>query len=181
VIKSLHSDLYVYLQSVQGYLSPAIASLFLFGVFWRRATAPAALWAFIVGTLAGFARLAADLTMRDEATLVSSLKQQLYRGAIDASQYAAAIAPIRARHPWIFDFWNLNWLYFAQASLVGTASIIVIVSLMTQPPERGAIKYTWYGATAEEKAATRASWTASDVALSVIVLIVTVIFYVTFW
>ena len=40
VIKSLHSDLYVYLQSVQGYLSPAIAVLFLLGVFWKRATAP---------------------------------------------------------------------------------------------------------------------------------------------
>ena len=46
VIKSLHSDLYVYLQSVQGYLSPAIAALFLLEGFWKRATAPAALWAF---------------------------------------------------------------------------------------------------------------------------------------
>jgi SSS family solute:Na+ symporter len=181
VIKSLHSDLYVYLQSVQGYLSPAIASLFLFGVFWKRATAPAALWAFIVGTLAGLARLAADLAMRDEGAAVSALKQQLYHGVIGVSQYGAAIAPIRARHPWIFDFWNLNWLYFAQGSLVGTALIMLIVSLMTRPPDSGAIKYTWYGATAEERAATRASWTASDVVLSGIVLIATVIFYVSFW
>jgi SSS family solute:Na+ symporter len=53
VIKSLHSDLYVYLQSVQGYLSPAIAVLFILGVFWTRATAPAALWAFVVGVIGG--------------------------------------------------------------------------------------------------------------------------------
>src|SRR5207342_69838 len=49
VIKSLHSDLYVYLQSVQGYLSPAIATLYLLGLFWTRATAPAALIAFVIG------------------------------------------------------------------------------------------------------------------------------------
>ena len=66
VIKSLHSDLYVYLQSVQGYLSPAIAVLFLLGVFWTRATAPAAFWAFVVGIIGGFARLAADLVMRND-------------------------------------------------------------------------------------------------------------------
>ena len=33
VIKSLHSNLYIYLQNVQGYLSPAIAVLFVMGVF----------------------------------------------------------------------------------------------------------------------------------------------------
>jgi SSS family solute:Na+ symporter len=93
VIKSLHSDLYVYLQSVQGYLSPAIATLFLLGVFWKRATAPAALSAFIVGTVAGFGRLAADLLMRNEGAAVGALKQQLYHGTISAAQYAALIAP----------------------------------------------------------------------------------------
>ena len=56
VIKSLHSDLYVYLQSVQGYLSPAIAVLFLLGVFWKRATAPAALWAFVIGVASAASR-----------------------------------------------------------------------------------------------------------------------------
>jgi SSS family solute:Na+ symporter len=181
VIKSLHSDLYVYLQSVQGYLSPAIATLFLLGVFWKRATAPAALWAFLVGTVAGLARLAADLVMRDESATVSALKQQLYRGTVSAAQYAAAITPVRLRHPVIFDFWNLNWLYFAQMSLVVTALVMVLVSLATPPPDASLLRYTWSGATSAEKAATRASWTAVDVALSGIVLLVTVIFYILFW
>ena len=44
VIKSLNSNLYVYLQSVQGYLSPAIVVLFFLGVFWKRANATGALW-----------------------------------------------------------------------------------------------------------------------------------------
>lgn len=181
VIKSLHSDLYVYLQSVQGYLSPAIATLFLLGVFWKRATAPAALCAFIVGTVAGLARLASDLIMRNEAAAVSSLKQQLYHGAISAAQYSASISPIRARHPVIFDFWNLNWLYFAQGSLLLTAALMVIISLATPRPNSAALKYTWFGSTLQEKAATRASWGTIDVVLSCIVLFATIAFYIAFW
>jgi solute:Na+ symporter, SSS family len=181
VIKSLHSDLYVYLQSVQAYLSPAIATLFLFGVFWPRATAPAALYAFIVGTVAGLARLAADLVMKDDGSVVADLKQRLYHGVITAAQYGVAISPIRDRHPVIFDFWNLNWLYFAQASFVISSLLVILVSYLTSPPAPGAIKYTWYGATPAEKAATNASWSGLDVALSVIVLIATAAFYYAFW
>jgi SSS family solute:Na+ symporter len=181
VIKSLHSDLYVYLQSVQGYLSPAIATLFLLGVFWRRATARGALLAFIAGTAAGLARLAADLIMRNEGAAVGALKQQLYHGTVSLAQYESALAPIRARHPLIFDFWNVNWLYFAQASLLGTALILVVVSLASAPPAASALKYTYYGASAAERAATRASWGATDVALSALVLLITVVFYVKFW
>jgi solute:Na+ symporter, SSS family len=181
VIKSLHSDLYVYLQSVQGYLSPAISALFLLGVFWKRATAPAALWAFIVGVIGGFARLAADLVMRNDGSTVATLKQQLYHHAISLDQFKAAIAPIRRAHGWIFDFWNIHWLYYTQILLVVTAALMFVISLLTKPPEPGVARFTWYGATAQEKAATRASWNARDVALSLIVLAAVAVFYITFW
>src|SRR5664280_1229492 len=112
VIKALHTNLYEYLQNVQAYLSPAIAVLFGVGVFWKRATAPAALWSFVVGVVAGFARLAADLVMRTDAGTVKELKQQLYKGVITAQQYADGIAPIQAKHGIIFSFWIIHWLYF---------------------------------------------------------------------
>jgi SSS family solute:Na+ symporter len=181
VIKSLHSDLYVYLQSVQGYLSPAIAVLFVLGVFWKRATAPAALWAFVVGVIGGFARLSADLVMRNDGATVASLKQQLYHRAITPQQYGAAIAPIRNQHGWVFDFWNIHWLYYTQILLVVTASLMIAISLMTKAPDPSAVKFTWYGATAEEKAATRASFSAWDVVLSLIALAAVVLFYIVFW
>jgi SSS family solute:Na+ symporter len=181
VIKSLHSDLYVYLQSVQGYLSPAIAALFLLGVFWSRATAPAALWAFVVGVIGGFARLAADLLMRDDGTLVGQLKQQLYMQSITGAQYAAAIAPIRARHGWIFAFSSIHWLYYTQILLLVTALLLILVSLATAPPSRDTLRYTWYGATPAERAVTRASWSRVDVVLSLIVLAVVLLFYAAFW
>jgi SSS family solute:Na+ symporter len=181
VIKSLHSDLYVYLQSVQGYLSPAIAALFLLGVFWRRATAPAALYAFIVGVIGGFARLVADLVMRDDGTLVTHLRQQLYQHAITPAQYAEAIAPIRARHGWIFAFWNVHWLYYTQLLLLVTALLVIVLSLATPPPSAHSQRFTWYGATPAERAATRASWSRIDVVLSLTVLGAVLLFYAAFW
>jgi len=181
VIKALHSNLYEYLQSVQGYLSPSIAVLFAVGVFWKRATAPAALWAFSIGVIGGFARLAADLVMRNDGGAVKDLKQQLYKGLINADQYAAGIAPIKAKHGIIFDFWNIHWLYFCQGLFVLTAALMIIISLMTKAPDPKTVKYTWYGATPEEKAATKASWNALDVVLSLIVVACVVWFYISFW
>ena len=180
-IKSLHSDLYVYLQSVQGYLSPAIAALFLLGVFWKRATARAALWAFVIGVVGGFARLAADLVMRDEGTVVAHLKQQLYRHAISSEQYAAAIAPIRARHGLIFNFWNIHWLYYTQILFGVTVGLVILLSLMTPAPGADRMRFTWYGASPAERSATRDSWGAAEVVLSLIVLGAVLLFYAAFW
>ena len=181
VIKSLHSDLYVYLQSVQGYLSPAIAALFLLGVFWKRATAQAALWAFVVGVIGGFARLAADLLMRDDGTVVTHFKQQLYQHAITPTQYAANIAPIRARHGLIFDFWSIHWLYYTQILLFLTAGLVLVLSVATPAPSAESVRFTWYGATAAERAATRESWNHWDVLLSALVLVALACFYAAFW
>ena len=181
VIKSLHSNLYQYLQSVQGYLSPAIVVLFVFGAFWKRATAPAALWSFSVGVLGGFARLAADIIMRNDAQAVNDFKEKLYHNTITLEQYNTCIAPIKAKFGLLFEFWNIHWLYYCQILLVVTAALMVVISLMTKAPDPKTIKYTWYGATPEEKAATRASWTASDVVLSLIVVALCVLFYIKFW
>jgi solute:Na+ symporter, SSS family len=181
VIKSLHSDLYVYLQSVQGYLSPAIAVLFLLGVFWKRASATAAFWAFVVGVTGGFARLVADLIMRDDGATVLSLKQQLFHHAISVDQFNTAIAPVRERHGLVFEFWNIHWLYYTQILFAVTAFLLVVLSYLTGKPEAGALKFTWYGATAQEKAATRSSWTALDVVFSLLVLAAVVVFYISFW
>jgi SSS family solute:Na+ symporter len=181
VIKSMHSNLYLYLQSVQGYLSPAIAVLFVGGVFWKRATAKAALWSFMVGIAGGFARLAADIYMRGDEQLVKGLKEQLYMHAITLDQYNAAIAPIRAKFGWIFEIWNIHWLYYCQILLVVTAVLMVVISYMTKVPDAKTVKFTFYGASPEEKAATRKSWNALDVVLSAGVVAAVVCFYYYFW
>ena len=182
VIKNLHMPLYLYLQNVQAYLSPAIAVLFAMGVFWKRATAPAALWAFVIGMVGGFARLAADLVMHTDADAVTKLKVDFYHGDITQAQFDSGIASIRALHNGlIFDFWNIHWLYFCEGLFVLTAVLMVLISLVTKAPDPKTVKFTWYGATPEEKAATRASWNAMDVVLSLIVVGCVVLFYIKFW
>ncbi|MGO8764191.1 MAG: sodium:solute symporter [Limisphaerales bacterium] len=182
VIKSLHSNLYNYLQNVQGYLSPAIAVLFIGGVFWKRATAPAALWSFGVGVIGGFAKLGADIIMRNDSDTVVKLKDQLYQSAITLDQYNAAIAPIKAKYGFIiFDFQTFHQWYYCEALFGLTAVLMVVISLMTKAPDPKTIKYTYYGATPEETAATKASWNGLDVVLSLIVVGLCVLFYIKFW
>ena len=53
--------LYVYLQSVQAYISPPIAAVFLLGVLWPRANARGALAALFTGLVLGAARLVLEL------------------------------------------------------------------------------------------------------------------------
>ena len=182
VIKNLHMPLYLYLQNVQGYLSPAIAVLFGLGVFWKRATAPAALWAFVVGMVAGFGRLALDLIMRGDADAVSKLKGDHYHGVITQTDYETGMAAIRATHNgFLFDIWNIHWLYYCEGLFVLTAALMIVISLMTKAPDPKTVKFTWYGATAEEKAATKASWGTLDIVLSLIVVACVVLFYIKFW
>lgn len=185
VIKALHSNLYEYLQSVQGYLSPSIAVLFAVGVFWKRATAPAALWAFSIGVIGGFARLAADLMFKDvkatNGATLKELKVQLYEKVITADQYASFIAPIKQKYGALFYLEDIHWLYWCQILFAVTLVLMIVISLMTKAPDPKTIKYTWYGATPEEKAATRASWGTVDVVLSLIVVACVVAFYLRFW
>jgi SSS family solute:Na+ symporter len=181
VIKMLSSNLYEYLQNVQSYLSPAIVVLFIAGVFWKRATAPAAFWSFLVGILGGFARLVADIVMKAHKADVAALKQQLFHHTISVDQYNAALAPLKAQYGIVFDLWNINWLFFCQTLLVTSAVLMVVISYLTKAPDPAKLKYSWYGATAEEKAVTRASWNTWDVVLSLVVVAIVIAFYITFF
>jgi len=62
-----------------------------------------------------------------------------------------------------------------------TLVLMVVISLMTKAPDSKTIRFTWYGPSPEEKAATRASWNALDVALSLIVVAIVLWFYAAFW
>jgi SSS family solute:Na+ symporter len=61
LMKSISGQLYQYLQSVQAYISPPIAAVFLVGILWRRANARGAMAALLGGAALGVARLVAEL------------------------------------------------------------------------------------------------------------------------
>ncbi|MGK7312620.1 MAG: sodium:solute symporter [Candidatus Longimicrobiales bacterium M2_2A_002] len=57
----ISGTLYVYLQSVQAYIAPPIAAVFLLGVFFKRINAPGAIAALGAGFVLGMGRLVAEL------------------------------------------------------------------------------------------------------------------------
>jgi len=60
-LRGLSGQLYHYLQSVQAYIAPPIAAVFLLGVFWSRINSFGAMTALVGGFVIGMARLAAEL------------------------------------------------------------------------------------------------------------------------
>ncbi|MDH3746457.1 MAG: sodium transporter, partial [Acidobacteriota bacterium] len=61
MMKLISSQLYVYLQSVQAYISPPIAAVFLIGVLWKRVNATGAIASLATGFVLGMGRLAAEI------------------------------------------------------------------------------------------------------------------------
>lgn len=152
--KIAQGGLYMYLQSVQGYLAPPITAVFLLGLFNRRINGPGAVWGLSVGFALGMLKL---------------LIQALFgEGKNESIAVLAAIG----------DF---NFLYFSGVLLVISVLVIVGVSLMTAPPPEERLKGLTYSML--DKAAVRATVGTMDVVLTVITLglVLAVYLYFSFW
>ncbi|HTQ28700.1 MAG TPA: sodium:solute symporter [Puia sp.] len=142
IMKGISGVLYQYLQSVQSYLAPPIAAVFLLGVFSKRINAKGAYSAMVAGFVLGMIRIVLELNK-------SSL------------------------HGFLFDFATLNFLYFCILLFLISILILVVVSLLTEKPSEQQLKGLTFATTvAADKAASRASWTRTDVILSLIVLVI---------
>ena len=60
-MKLISGQLYQYLQSVQAYIAPPIAAVFLIGVLWSRVNAKGAIYALITGFIFGMGRLILEI------------------------------------------------------------------------------------------------------------------------
>jgi SSS family solute:Na+ symporter len=60
LVKLLNSHIYVHLQTIQAYISPPIAAVFILGVFWKRINGKGAIWALTIGGFLGALRLALE-------------------------------------------------------------------------------------------------------------------------
>lgn len=75
VMLGLGKVLYEYLQAVQSLLAPAIAAVFLLGVFWRKTSAKGAFWGMIIGFAIGMFRLGLNVVYGAKAGLVTSIER----------------------------------------------------------------------------------------------------------
>ena len=70
VLQLLEGGLFQKLQSLQSYISPPIASVFLLGVFWKRLNARGAKYALLTGAVLGALRLILELSKKNWSGLV---------------------------------------------------------------------------------------------------------------
>ncbi len=100
--------LYQSLQSIQAYISPPIAAVFLLGLFWKRLNAAGAMASLITGFVLGMGRLVLEVSFKDSLS-----------GLLHA-------------------YVTINFLNLAAILFLICSAVLVVVSLMTKapPPER---------------------------------------------
>ena len=106
MMKLISGQIYQYLQSVQAYISPPIAAVFLIGIAWQRVNSAGAIAALGTGFVLGMLRLVLELN-----------KAGLGDGPL----------------AW---FAGINFLHFAILLFVICSLVLVLVSLGSAPPAR---------------------------------------------
>jgi SSS family solute:Na+ symporter len=103
----ISAQLYIYLQSVQAYISPPIAACFIFGILWPRLNGTGAISSLLTGFGLGAVRFVFEIL--DKSHHFSS---PLLRGLLD-----------------------INFLHYAILMFVICAAVLILVSLQTEAPE----------------------------------------------
>ncbi|MBU1073517.1 sodium:solute symporter, partial [bacterium] len=121
----ISGQLYQYLQSVQAYIAPPIAAVFLIGLFWTRVNARGALLALWTGFVLGAARLVAEL-----------------------NQDALAGGPFER-------YATMNFLHFAAWLFVACSALLVLGSLSGRAPDTERLAGLTYATAGEERLPSR--------------------------
>lgn len=108
-VEAAEGGLYVYIQSVQAYISPPIAAVFLFGLLWPRANAAGALASLLVGLALGVGRLVLEVV----------------NGPGGDGLAAGSLVETLA---------EANFLHVAVGLFLACTAVLVVVSLATAPP-----------------------------------------------
>jgi len=149
--------LYDYLQSVQGYLAPPIFVVFFFGIFNKRMNAQGALAALIIGFIMGLFRLAVDTPV------------MLYHG----------FAYSTGSFLWIVN--NFFFQYYSLLILIVSGLVMVLVSYATPTPDYASFAgLTMDTVNEKQQLETRSSYNKTDIAATILVLILIVAAYLYF-
>jgi len=153
VMRGLGSVLYEYLQEVQSLIAPAIAAVFLLGVFNRRITPKAGQWGLILGFIIGMFRLGL----------------MIFKSSIAPDSLFGMILAV-------------NWLHFELFLFFFIMAVMVAVSIFTPRASETQLQgLTYFSQSPEQIAETRNSWSRLDIITSAIVVLICVAFYVYFW
>lgn len=151
--------LYDYLQGVQSYLAPSIASVFLLGIFWKRMNTKGAMWGLLSGFVLGMLKLTAQ-TMFGHGKM----------------ENPAILA-------WIGDF---NQFYAGGVLIVICVLVIIAASLLSEESSEKQTKgltYAWLKSDPAACAEISASWTKTNKLFMWIIIVgcLAMYLYFTFW
>ena len=110
-IHLMSSQLYIYLQSVQGYISPPITACFILGILWPRLNSQGAISSLLTGFVMGAARFIFELM--DRAAGGQAFSNSFLRTLVD-----------------------MNFLHYSILMFVICCVVLIGVSLVTPAPER---------------------------------------------
>ena len=150
LMSRISGTLYQYLQSVQSYLAPPIAAVFLLGVFFKRLNGKGALTAMIAGFVIGIIKLTLELFQKDLSGLLHSF------------------ATINFLYFCIYLF------------LFSVVVMVVVSLMTEKPDEEHIKGLTFATTVAEDRAASRASWNKWDLILSLGVLVIIIAIFMYF-
>ncbi len=152
IMQNISGVLYEYLQSVQSYIAPPIAAVFLLGIFFRRINSQGAIATLMVGLAIAILRLIFELS-----------KGRLEPGSV------------------LHTFGSVNFLTFSSWFFLFCIALCVTVSLVTPAPSDEKIRGLTFGTlTPEQKASNRTSYTIWDVLASLFVLAIIAILMILF-
>ncbi len=140
-MKLISGQLYQYLQSVQAYIAPPIAAIFLIGILWKRVNAQGAMAALLSGFVLGMGRLVAELS----------------KSKLDGLLYTYAD----------INFLHFAVVLF----VICTTILVVVSLLTAPPPEEKVAGLTFATLSRADKEETRSSpWMRRDRVLSVVLV-----------
>ncbi len=139
-LRGISGQLYQYLQSVQAYIAPPIAAVFLLGVFWSRINTSGAMTVLVGGFAVGMTRLIAEI-----------------------NKDALSGFPL-----WFADVNFLHFAILLFVLCVGVLVVVSLMTRAPEPGSiRG---LTYRTTVAEDRAASRATWGRAEVIHSVIIV-----------
>jgi solute:Na+ symporter, SSS family len=166
LMANISGRLYEYLQSVQAYIAPPIAAVFLVGILWKRINATGAMASLLAGFVLGALRLILELINGPE------------RLGLPADTIWATYAEI-------------NFLHFAILLFVICLAVLVGVSLGTPPPPSDRTAGLTFGTADEPMAEEPTSeitarlshdrrWRKRDMLLTFLLIVLVAVVWMTF-
>jgi len=171
ILRGFSGSLYQYLQNVQAYIAPPITAVFLLGLFWKRINSKGALTGLIGGFIIGMTKLGIDtiqkMLIAKETSIIKLTNPDISADALKEMLLIKGAG----LHGIFLQYADVNFLYFAPSLFAISVVFMIVVSFLSKPPSDEQLEGLTYATTlADDKVKSRASWNATDVILSLIIL-----------